>query len=570
MREKAVVCAAALVIIFLISAGLPAVAGQPAPEYTVKINRVVQIGGWGLAIVNDTITVHNNSTAVLNDVPVGLPRNLTAGLRYLGARDDQNRVLTVERDLESSGETYWIKVNFAQGLEYNKTYEFKVTSVFTGLLVALSEGFQYRFTTTPILRVKGTSENMTIIAGPQSKFLIPQELNLTQTAEGGPVFVRGYYAPIEPYTTRSIALNMTSSDQFIVRVPHAAREIRFDPDGRIHVSDIYDFENLAGSMTAIEITLPENSTDVMAYDAIGALWDSPREGPGISIGPRYREGFGQNKTFTFTLKYEVDPRTYLKQSEWWGGNQFKFPLLPKVSNWVIDKLNTTVIVPVGFNVRDASPSPSPSSTSGSTFYRNLQYEITDVTPYSDLELSLEYTYTPFSSGYLPILWVALVELVAVAIVVVTRTRKPPGLKIPVPSEKLRQFVELYDGRTALRLELDRMSEDLTRGALNKHEYRRRRKAIEMRMGELDRALQPLKQELKAFHPRYGEMMLGMEKAEAEIDANRLGEEHFRTQYRAGKISKEAYDRALSDLSKRVDKAREIIETSLVTLREEAR
>jgi chromosome segregation ATPase len=115
-----------------------------------------------------------------------------------------------------------------------------------------------------------------------------------------------------------------------------------------------------------------------------------------------------------------------------------------------------------------------------------------------------------------------------------------------------------------------MAEDLARGALNKHEYRRRRKTIEFRMGELDRALQPLKEDLKAAHPTYGEMVLRMERAEAEIEANRLGEEHFKAQYRSGKMSKEAYERALEDLSKRVNKAREVIDTSLVTLREEAR
>jgi chromosome segregation ATPase len=131
-------------------------------------------------------------------------------------------------------------------------------------------------------------------------------------------------------------------------------------------------------------------------------------------------------------------------------------------------------------------------------------------------------------------------------------------------------VELYDGRTVLRLELDRMAEDLARGALNKHEYRRRRKTIEVRMGELDRALQPLKEDLKASHARYGEMIMRMEKAEAEIDANRLGEEHFKAQYRSGRMSKEAYERALDDLNRRIDKARELVETSLVTLREDAR
>jgi chromosome segregation ATPase len=160
--------------------------------------------------------------------------------------------------------------------------------------------------------------------------------------------------------------------------------------------------------------------------------------------------------------------------------------------------------------------------------------------------------------------------VVVVAVVVVRTRRPAPSRIAVPSEKLKEFVELYDGRNALRLELDRMAQDLARGALNKHEYRRRRRTIELRMSELDRALQPLRQDLKAFHPRYNEIFLRMERAEGEIDANRLGEEHFKTQYRSGKISKEAYDRAIEDLYRRIEKAREVIDTSLVTLREEAR
>jgi len=568
MRERTIVCAVALVIMFILSAGLSAVIAEPAPQYSVKVNRVAQIGGWGLVTVNDTFTIWNDSTDVLGNVPIGLPRGFTSGLKYLAARDDQNRVLAIERDLDSSSETYWFKVNFAKALARNENYTFTVTSLFTNVLVPVPAGFQYRFVTTPVLQVKGTSENMTIIAGAQSKFSIPQGFNLTETLEGGYARLSGYFAPMEAYTTESIVLNMTSTAQFIVRVPHLSREIRFGEDGTIRVSDTYDFQNLAGSISTIQLTLPQNSSDVMAYDLIGSLWDSPQQGPDISVGPRYSGGIRSNRTFTFTIKYQVDPRTYVKQTEWWGANNCKFTLFSNLKYWVVDKLETTVIVPDGFTVKNVFPSPS--STSGSLFYRNLKYEVIDVTPYTDLGLILEYSYTPFWSGSLLLVWLGILELVVVASVVVARVRKPAALKIPVPSDKLKQFVELYDGRTALRLELDRMAEDLARGALNKHEYRRRRRGIELRTGELDRALQPLKQDLKAFHPRYAEMILRMERAEAEIEANRLGEEHFRTQYRAGKISKEAYERALQDLSRRVDKAREIIETSLVTLREEAR
>jgi hypothetical protein len=409
---------------------------------------------------------------------------------------------------------------------------------------------------------------MTITAGAGSAFAGPAWLNLTTTSTEANVYLKGYFAPIEPYTTRSFVLNMTSTGQFIVRVPDVVREIRFAQDGSIEISETYDLESLGGSVSSIDLTLPLNSTDVMAYDQIGQLWDSSKDGPDVSVGPRYSGGIGLNRTFTFTLKYRLDPATYVKEVSRWGTNECKLSLYSNLENWVIDKLETNIVTPDGFSI--TSISPSPSSTSQTLFYHNLTYTLTDVTPYTDLGLSLEYNYVPYWSGSSLLAWLAIVELAIAAVVVISKVRKPAALKVAVPSDKLKQFVELYDGRTALRLELDRMSEDLARGALNKHEYRRRRKTIEFRMGELDRALQPLKEDLKASHPRYAEMITRMEKAEAEIEANRLGEEHFRTQYRSGKMSKDAYERALDDLNRRIDKAREIIETSLVTVREEAR
>jgi hypothetical protein len=568
MRDKLIFCTAALMIIFILSAGLPAVTTQSPAEYSVKVNRVVQISIWGLVTANDTFAVSNNSPTPLEGVQVGFPRNLTMGLKYLGARDDRNGTLTVERDLDPSSETYWFKVNFGHALTNNETYTFTVTSVYTKLLTPSSGGFLFRFATTPILQVGATSENMTITAGAGSAFAGPAWLNFTLTSTEGNVHLKRYFAPIEPYTTRSFTMNMTSTAQYVVRVPQVVREIRFGQDGSIDVSETYDLESLGGSVSSIDLTLPLNSTDVMAYDQIGQLWDSSRNGPDVSVAPRYSGSIGLNRTFIFTLKYRLDPATYVKQVSWWGTNECKLSLYPNLKNRVIDKLETNIVTPDGFSIR--SISPSPSLTSQSLFNHNLTYTLTDVTPYSDLGLSLEYNYVPYWSGSLWLAWLAIVELVIAAVVVVSRVRKPTALKMAVPSDKLKQFVELYDGRTALRLELDKMAEDLARGALNKHEYRRRRKTIEFRTGELDRALQPLKEDLKTSSPRYGEMITRMEKAEAEIEANRLGEEHFRAQYRSGKMSKDAYERALDDLNKRIDKAREIIETSLITVREEAR
>jgi len=569
MKGNAIAFAVILMMIILFSSGPPVLNAQGASDYSVKIIRVTQMGGWGLVTVNDTFTVRNDATASLSDIPIGLPRDFATGLKYLAALDDQKRALPVERDLNQADKTYWYSVSFAQDLAYNETYTFTVTALFTGLLFPSGTDFVYKFVTTPTLQVRGESENMTITAIEASKFTVPEGFNLTEsTAEGGQTKLAGYFAPIEPYTTAPLVLNMTSQNQHIVRVPTASRDITFDPDGKIHVSDTYSFENLAAPVATIPITLPTNSSNAMAYDFIGPLWDAPSQGIDLTVSPRYSGGIASNQTFTFTLKYDVDPATYVQEEQWWGSYSFNFSLFSGVKNWIIERLDTTVNLPDGLKIRTTTPALS--SSSDTIFNRKYSQAMNGVTPFTDLALAMDYSYSPFWSGALLLVWVGIVELVAVAIFAVARLRKPTAPKIAVPTEKLKQFVQLYDGRTAMRLELDRMADDLTRGALNKHEYRRRRKNIELRLDEIDRALQPLRQELKELHPRYGEIILRMERAEADIDANRLGEEHFRSQYRAGKISKEAYETATRDLHKRVDKSKEVVETSLVTLREEAR
>jgi hypothetical protein len=62
----------------------------------------------------------------------------------------------------------------------------------------------------------------------------------------------------------------------------------------------------------------------------------------------------------------------------------------------------------------------------------------------------------------------------------------------------------------------------------------------------------------------------MDKAEAEIDGARASEAQVRSQYRSGKINKDVYETVAADTRKRVGRARETIERTIVDFREEAR
>jgi len=151
-----------------------------------------------------------------------------------------------------------------------------------------------------------------------------------------------------------------------------------------------------------------------------------------------------------------------------------------------------------------------------------------------------------------------------------RFGRGPELAVPVPVEKLREFVGLYDERLALGRELVVMEEEVNRGGLVKHEFRRRRKMMDQRLDELNKSLMEVKAELRGLSPRHEELIRRIDRAEAEIETSRASINQVRGQYRAGKTTKDTYDAMMKDISKRIDRAEETLETTLITLREEAR
>ena len=114
-----------------------------------------------------------------------------------------------------------------------------------------------------------------------------------------------------------------------------------------------------------------------------------------------------------------------------------------------------------------------------------------------------------------------------------------------------------------------MEEEVNRGGLLKHEFRRRGKAMELRLDELNKSLKKVKGELRIVSPHFEELIRSIDRAEAEIETSRASISQVKA-ILCGKITREAYDHLNSDISKRIDRAEETLETALITLREEAR
>ena len=139
-----------------------------------------------------------------------------------------------------------------------------------------------------------------------------------------------------------------------------------------------------------------------------------------------------------------------------------------------------------------------------------------------------------------------------------------------PSQLITKFVELYDEKSSMRLESDKMEEDLARGALNRYDYKQRRRMLDRRMTEVDRTLSPVEEQLSAAQGRYSDMIKRIERAEVELNVIKTTANDLRNQYRNGKISKDLYESLNADLTRRKQKAEQTIDTIIINLREEIR
>jgi len=228
-----------------------------------------------------------------------------------------------------------------------------------------------------------------------------------------------------------------------------------------------------------------------------------------------------------------------------------------------------VSIPKGAKIETMLSPPNSTSTlpDGGLM---LTYNLGRLPPSQAKVATVEYRYPIFSSSLHPIQWVLFVEIVVGACVTAVLLKRAPKAVVAVSVEKLRRLADLQDEKRSLRLELEKRDEELARGSITKHEYRRRRKLIETRLSELNRSLAMLRNDLKAIDPRYEQITRRLEKAESEVDALRASENQITAQYRAGRISKGVYESLLSDLRKRIEKAKATVDSIIVTLREETR
>src|SRR5438477_273063 len=358
----------------------------------------------------------------------------------------------------------------------------------------------------------------------------------------------------------------TGTSQSILDVI-ANRTITLAQTGSIQVTDFYDITNKGHDLATIALPVPKNVQSAIASDIIPSVATlTPSTAPdgttSVSFAPRF--GTLKNGGSSSTrITYSLPTQSYLT-SKGLGRFELSFRLLDNVK-FFEPVLETKILTPVGFRL---------DSLSGQTFTisgNQILVQVSTVTPMSNLSFTMDYQLDPFWASVSALGWAGLAVGSIAAIVLAVGATGTAGVTVSgAPSELIGRFVELYDEKSAMRLEAEKMEEDLSRGALNRHEYKRRKRVIELRIAELDKTLAPIKDQLSKANPRYQDMIKRLERADADIQVVRTTSADLRNQYRSARIARELYESLISDLAKRKEKAQQTMDTIVINLREETR
>src|SRR2546426_9157368 len=536
---------------------------------TVTVSRSITTNNWGVSFVSDQFSLTTGSSPV-SQITLGIASSLSSKLRFTEAVDYQSNQLRISplklASLLSGGNYSAMDIAFPSAK--TGTYSFNLTSVYSDLLNfnSTSNNFVFAFEPFPLMddNYNVTSATLSVKTGDWQS---PKVSSVDGTFASATFSSQAI--PLKPFNTTVATMTFSSSSQSILGVT-ANRTIMLAQTGSIQVTDFYNITNKGHDLSSLTLPLPKNVQTATARDIIGTvstLTAAPAtDGTNtVTFIPRFAtvKPLKAGASFSVRISYALPSQSYLT-SIGLGRFELSFRLFDNVK-FSEPTLQMKIVTPMGFRL---------DSFSGQTFTSSgnqILVQVATVTPMSNLSFTMDYQLDPFWASLSALSWAGLAVGSIAAVVLAVGATSMAGVAVSgAPSELIGRFVELYDEKSAMRLEAEKMDEDLLRGSLNRHEFKRRRRVIDLRIAELDRTLAPVKDQLSKSNPRYQDMIKRLERAEADIQVVRTTSADLRNQYRSGRIARELYESLISDLAKRKEKAQQTMDTIVINLREETR
>lgn len=547
-----------------------------APSVTIMRRAQVYVGG--LVVVDDAITIKNNSTSPLSNLIIGFPASYSSNLvvsRWKNsslilpvAIGPKNERLNVQLNvsMEKPG-FYGINVGFPQPIPVNQEYNFTLTSAFSKLIIFQDETtYKLIMPIYPALAQNAGLYNVSVVFPTLSSV---DEGNYTRAViDGKPAATRTGY--IKAYSNETLSVQFTNANMQLWECPWATRNIAIDPWGAIHIADTYYIKNIHKSpANRIDLQLAKGFSNATTSDVSGALSQHVALAKGVSgiADVIFRMPIRSNESYMFTVNYAGSASVCIKQLDWehysMGYEMFSG------ATFAINRLSISISLPEGAEYESSAFPQATVTKTGSQ--QTLIYELANAAPITqDMSFKVKYRYNLFFAASRPIILFGIIIALVSGILVMRSGMEPSEIAPTVPINIVKSFVEAYDEKTSLQAELESLKGRLEAGKIKRHEYKWRAKDIHQRLNVLNRDLEDLKDKMKSAGGSYADAVNKIEIAEAELEPIKRDLEQIEFQYRLNRISRETYEMMRAGFEKRREKAKAIIDEVTINLREELR
>jgi len=561
---------------------------SPSADIQVdQVSHTVKINDYGLVSINDTfeLSSKDENGVLLQNFSIGFPLKYGANLDYCFAYDASNPNVLFpppELDVGLGGRIgfYGVNVVFPEPVNIGngESYNLTVVFVFSNLVSYDFLLYNLDFPLYPSL-VQNTSVcNVTVILPPLANFtdstFHERELKFNITTPDDFRILKHAKSPLDSFSYEPAWLTFNIDEQpgsyvfFLTDVHEIKREIKLDQWGGIQLSDSYYMTNRRPSILNIKLGLPKGAYDVSLRDELGYIEKSVEEGNATTytnVTVYFRTALEKDEEGKFTVTYRLPWKKYVNQHNW-RDYDLTFTFFEQF-DWSIKKLTVTITLPGGAEFQSSKPL-DPRNVEKSVFQETITFTFFNVTPFHDLDFDLTYGYLVFWASFYPTLWMGVLVIVACVIALIWRAPRPPPIPIvPVPPEDLRSFVEAYEGKTRILLELELMEEKLRKRRIPRRRYKVRKKMLEGRLSTFSRDLTDLREKIRAAGGRYASIMRQIEVAETMLEGVERDIRRVEARYRRGEISKGAYRRLLQEYHRRRERAKTTIDGVLLRLRE---
>jgi len=549
----------------------------------ILVDRRIHIQNGGLVVINDTISLStqiNETVEPLQSFSLGFPYEYSSNLVYCFAHNASNPNARLEAAMDTGlGRVgfYGVGVAFPSpiNISYGGSYNFTVTFVFSDLIYPSEGLFRLEFPMYSSLTEDASPCNVTLVLPPNAEYKESSHEFNTTTIDSSQILNHAK-DHLESYARESAWLTFDAVGAFLlIDIPEVRRDLTLDETGGFSVSDTYHIINKAtAALPSITIGLPRGAYDVSARDATGSL-EKPEVEPQkknvtlyTNATVTFRNSLTIGQATEFTLDYRLPWESYVSQQGFQDFN-LTFTFLEHF-DWIVRKLTVSITLPNGAQFVPDLSSMDPDVVNEGIFREELVFFLYNVTSFHDLGFSVTYRYLVFWASFHPMLFAGIFVLALFGITFLWRAPRPPVPVIPVSMDVLRGFVDAYEEKRKVRLELETIEEQARRGKIPRRRYRVRRRTLEGRLSTLARDLADLREKMQEAGPKYAGIIRMIEVAETELDG--LEESIRRITFRRQRkeLSLETYRRLLGEYHRKRERAKTTIDGLLLRLREEIR